>query len=107
MFWKPVAVSTVNLWLLLLGVDLFGDIGLIRQYHGSETDRSVDSALAHYGEATKISNDTRIVVPPILPIQPAAFVSAALIHKVSIECTNTEKLLSREETYKFHRVFLI
>jgi hypothetical protein len=107
MFCKTVAASALGIWLQLLGVDLFGDVGLIRQYHGSETDMAVDSALTNYGEATKISNDTRIVVLPILATQPAAFVSAALVHRVSIGCANTEKFLSREETYKFHRVFLI
>lgn len=107
MFSKTVAVSAVALWLLLLGVDLFGDMGLIRHYHGSATDRAVDSALTNYGKATKISKDTYIVVPPILATQPAAFVSAALIHSVSIERTNAEELLLRKETYKYHLVFLI
>jgi hypothetical protein len=107
MFCKTVAASALGIWLLLLGVDLFGDMGLIRHYYGSETDRAVDSALTNYGKATKISNDTQIGVPPILATQPAAFYSAALIHSVSIECTNKENLLSREETYKFHLVFLI
>ena len=109
MFCKTVAASALGIWLLLLGVDLFGDVGLIRQYHGSETDRAVDSALTNYGKAIKISKDTRIVMPSILATQPAAFFSTTLMHSVSMECANKEKLFSREETrvFKFHLVLLI
>jgi hypothetical protein len=109
MFCKTVAASALGIWLLLLGVDLFGDVGLIRQYHGSETDRAVNSALTNYGKATKISNDTRIVIPPIPASQSAAFFSTSLMHSVSMECANKEKLFFREETpiFKFHLVFLI
>jgi hypothetical protein len=109
MFCKTVAASSVGIWLLLLGVDLFGDMGLIRHYHGSATDRAVDSALTNYGKATKISIDTRIVIPPILTSQPAAFSSASPLHSVSMERVNKEKFFSREETplYKFHLAFLI
>jgi hypothetical protein len=109
MFCKTVAASALGIWLLLLGVDLFGDVGLIRHYHGSETDRAVDSALTNYGKATQISNDTRIVIPPLLATQPAPFFSTSLLHSVSMECANKEKLFSREETpiFKFHLVFLI
>jgi hypothetical protein len=109
MFCRRVAASAVGIWLLLLGIDLFGDMGLIRQYHGSETDRAIDSALTNYGKATKISNDTRIVIPPILATQPTAFFSTSLMHSTSTECANIEKFFSRKETpiYKFHLVFLI
>jgi hypothetical protein len=109
MFCKTVAGSALGIWLLLLGVDLFGDVGLIRQYYGSQTDRAVDSTLTNYGRAPKISNDTRIVIPPILATQPAAFFSKSLMHSVSIERANKEKLFLRQETpiYKFHLVFLI
>ena len=109
MFCKTMAASAVAIWLMLLGVDLFGDVGLIRQYQGSETDRAVDAALTNYGKATKISIDTRIVIPPILATGPAACFSTSVPDSVLMEYAIEEKLFSREETpiYKFHLVFLI
>jgi hypothetical protein len=96
MFCKTVAASALGIWLLLLGVDLFGDVGLIRHYHGSETDRAVDSALTNYGKATQISNDTRIVIPPLLATQPAAFFCTASRWSAPIKKNSSQgkKLLS-------------
>jgi hypothetical protein len=106
---KFIAGSFVALWLVLVGIDFAGDVGLIDQYRGSETDRAVDSVLTDYGQATNISDDTPLVIRPIVAPPPGAFFSPSLIHSVSTECVKKANSLSREAIpiYKIHRVFLI
>jgi hypothetical protein len=108
MFRRRTAGVFVALWFVLLGIDFSGDVGLIQNYRGSETDRAVDSVLTAYEQATDISNDTPVLISPILATQFADF-SAPLNNCISTDCTNTEKLLSKEEipVYKLHLAFLI
>jgi len=109
MFRRFIAGSFVTFWLLLLGIDVSGDAGLIQHYRGSETDRAVDSVLADYGQATNIiSNEATILIAPTLAAHSAAF-SPSLICRVSTDQAYKEQLLSRQEIpiYKFHLVFLI
>ena len=104
-----IAGSFVTFWLLLLGIDLSGDAGLIQHYRGSETDRVVDCVLASYGQATNIrSNEAPILIAPTLAAHSATF-SPFLIYCVSTDQAYKEQLLSRQEIpiYKFHLVFLI
>jgi hypothetical protein len=109
MFRRFIAGSFVTFWLLLLGIDVSGDAGLIQHYLGSETDRAVDSVLADYGQATKIiSNEATIVIAPTRAVHSAAF-SPSLVRCSSTDQAYEEKLLSRQEIpiYKFVLVFLI
>lgn len=109
MFRRFVAALFVTFWLLLLGIDVSGDAGLIQHYRGSETDRAVDSVLADYGQATKIIfNEATILVASTLAARFAAF-SPSLICCISTDQAYEERLLSRQEIpiYKFHLVFLI
>ena len=108
MFRTTVAASIVAAWLLLLGIDALGDTGLIHDYRGSETDRAVDSVLTTYEQATDVSNDTPVLISPVLATQFADF-SASLNYCISQDCTNTEKLFSKEEIpiYKLQLAFLI
>jgi hypothetical protein len=109
MFRRFIAGSFVTVWLLLLGIDVSGDAGLIQHYRGSETDRAVDSVLANYGQATKIiSNEATLLIAPTVAAHSAAF-SPSLIFCISTDQAYEEKLLSRQEIpiYKFHLGFLI
>jgi hypothetical protein len=109
MFRRFVAGSFVTFWLLLLGIDVSGDAGLIQHYRGSETDRAVDCVLADYGQAANIrSNEAPILIAPILAAHSAVF-SPSLICHVSTDQDYKDQLLSRQEIpiYKFHLVFLI
>jgi hypothetical protein len=109
MFLRFIAGSFVTFWLLLLGIDVSGDTGLIQHYRGSGTDRAVDCVLASYGQATNIrSNEVPIIIAPTLPVHSAAF-SPSLICCVSTDQAYKEQLLSRQEIpiYKFHLVFQI
>jgi hypothetical protein len=104
-----IARSLVTFWLLLLGIEVSGDAGLIQHYSGSETDRAVDCVLADYGQATNIRfNEAPILIATTLPAHSAAF-SPSLICCVSTDKAYKEQLLSRQESpiYKFHLVFLI
>jgi len=105
---KFIAGSFVALWLLLVGVDLSGDAGLIQQYRGSETDRAVDSVLTNYGQATNISREAQLTIPPVLtPLSGA--VSPTLIHDFLTACIERETNFSRKDIplYKLLLVFLI
>jgi len=109
MFRRFIAGSFVTLWLLLLGIDVWGDAGLIQHYRGSETDMAVDCVLARYGQAANIrSNEAPILVATTLAGHSATF-SPSLICCVSTDQAYKEQLLSRQEIpiYKFHLVFLI
>ena len=104
-----IAGSFVTFWLLLLGIDVSGDAGLIQHYRGSETDRAVDCVLASYGQAANIrSNGAPILIATTLAAHSATF-SPSLICCVSTDQAYKEQLLSRQEIpiYKFHLVFLI
>ena len=104
-----IAGSFVTFWLLLLGIDVSGDAGLIQHYRGSETDRAIDCVLASYGQATNIrSNEAPILIATTLVAHSAAF-SPSFICYVSTDQAYKEQLLSRQEIpiYKFHLVFLI
>ncbi len=107
MFRRLIAGAFVALWFLLVGIDFSGDEGLIHDYRGSETDRAVDSVLTAYEQATDISNNTPVLISPILATQFADF-STSVNHCISTDCTNTE-LFSKEEIpiYKLHLAFLI
>lgn len=109
MFRKFIAGSFVALWFVLLGIDFSGDAGLIQQYLGSETDRTVDSVLTGYGQATNLSKDAPLTIRPILAPHPGGFFSPWLIHSVSTECVIKETPFLAEDIplYKFHLVFLI
>ena len=109
MFRRFIAGSFVTFWLLLLGIDVSGDAGLIQHYRGSETDRAVDSILANYGQATKIIyNEAAILTAPTLAAHSADF-SPPLIFCISTDQPCKERLLSRQEIpiYKFHLAFRI
>jgi hypothetical protein len=110
MFRRLIAGSFVAFWLLLLGIDVSGDAGLIQHYRGSETDRAVDCALASYGQAANLrsSNEAPILIATSLAAHSATF-SPSLICCVSTDQAYKEQLLSRQEIpiYKFHLVFLI
>ena len=105
-----IAGSFVTFWLLLLGIDVSGDAGLVQHYRGSETDRAVDCVLASYGQAANIrSNEAPILIATTLAAHSAAAFSPSLICCVSTDQAYKEQLLSRQEIpiYKFHLVFLI
>jgi hypothetical protein len=109
MFRRFIAGSFVASWLLLLGIDVSGDTGLIQHYRGSEADRAVDSVLADYGQATKpVSNEARILAAPTLAAHSAVF-SPPLVSCILTGQAYKQQLLSRQEIpiYKFHLVFLI
>jgi hypothetical protein len=108
MFRGFIAGSFVTFWLLLLGIDVSGDAGLIQHYRGSETDRAVDSVLADYGQATNIISNEATILAPTLAAHSAVF-SPSLIFCISTDQAYKEQLLSRQEIpiYKFHLVFLI
>jgi hypothetical protein len=109
MFRRFIAGSFVTFWLLLLGIDVSGDAGLIQHYRGSETDRTVDYVLADYGQAANIrSNEAPILIATTLAAHSATF-SPSLICCVSTDQAYKEQLLSSQEIpiYKFHLVFLI
>jgi hypothetical protein len=109
MFRKFIAGSFVTFWLLLLGIDVSGDAGLIQQYHGSDADRAVDCVLADYGQAANIrSNEVLILIAPTLAAHSAAF-SPSLICRIPTDQAYKKQPLSRQEIpiYKFHLVFLI
>jgi hypothetical protein len=109
MFRRFIAGSFVTFWLLLLGIDVSGDAGLILHYLGSETDRAVDSVLADYGQATNIiSNEATTLIAPTLAAHSAVF-WPSLIFCISTDQAYKERILSRQEIplYKFHLVFLI
>jgi hypothetical protein len=104
MFWRFVAGSFVACWLLLLGIDVSGDAGLIQHYLGSEADRAIDSVLADYGQATKIvSNEARALIAPTLVVHSAAF-PPCIICCISTAHACKKRLLPRQEIpiYKFH-----
>jgi len=109
MFRRFIAGSFVTFWLLLLGIDVSGDVGLIQHYRGSETDRVVDCVLADYGQAANIrSNEVPILIAPTMAAHSAAF-PPSFFCRVSTDQVYKEQLLSRQEIpiYKFHLVFLI
>lgn len=107
MFRRVGAALFVALWLALLGIEFSEDTGFI-DYDEPGLDQSVEAALASLGEAIKVSGDTQITIPYLLPNQPA-IIYTSVIRNLAFNWLRKEARFIREDIpiYKFHRVFLI
>lgn len=111
MSWKTVGVAMVAVWLTLLTIEFFEDLGFI-QYAQPKMDESVNTALAGLGEAIKISDDAQTMKLPPLHVQPniahSPFGANLPMQRVSLALQREPDLLnSYSKIHKFLQIFLI
>ena len=112
---RLAAASIVSIWLTLFAVDIGDDSGLIKNL-GADVDRSVDAALADFGEAIRISDDSETTVSSVLSghsvaacLTPSQHPGILTIPSVSLYSVRLETGLLKKHSkiHELHQVFLL
>jgi len=107
MFRRAVAALFVGAWLVLFGIEVFEDVGLV-EYEEPEMDRTVEATLASLGDAIKVSGAKQPIPLSASFTEPAAFYSS-VSRAISFRWVRkeTERIKEDIPIYKLHRTFLI
>jgi hypothetical protein len=113
--YRLVSASILTVWLALLAIGVGDDCGLVKHIR-EDVDQSLDTVLADFGRAIKISDNSHLAVSaisngrsvaayPSLPQQPGILsVPSASLHRGSQE---TQLLKKPAKLHELRQVFLI